>query len=603
MNLKLLNFILIVLISVSSANAQSENLSKKGADLKLCPDDKHPHIIDMGAAGKWACCNVGASAPWEYGGYYAWGETEEKDKYDWDTYNYCNDNYTNCQNIGVYITGTKYDVAHVKWNGKWYMPNIEQYKLLLDNSTYKWITVQGVRGILYTASNGNSIFLPAAGFRKEEETALVKEFCTYWLSTQKLNDKSLRRAYFFSNDGWSEFNRCYGCNVRPIFISNNKSKSDRGSYLVCPDNKHPHVIDLGFVGKWACCNMGASAPWEYGSYYAWGDTEEKDNYDSKTYKHKRYPDVGNDIAFTIYDVAHVKWGGNWRMPNKEQIELLINNCASEWTTFSSTYGVYGRKFTAPNGGSIFLPAAGMDDDSEFIGKMGNYWSSLKHGGKSYCINFRNEVAVWLDEDCFRGLTVRPVSEDTIRFCPDNKHPHAIDLGIGVKWACCNVGASAPCQIGKHYAWGETEEKSKYTIDNYKYSEKSSGLCKNIGTDITATQFDVANVKWRHGWKIPNAEQFKKLIDCCKSKQTRINGVDGVQFTGPNGASIFIPGAGYRWHEGPAPPPPTPPISGYYWSSSINPEDNNDATMFCLKYFSDMTYYPRPMGLSVRPIKE
>ena len=52
MNLKLLNFILIVLISVSSANAQSENLSKKGADLKLCPDDKHPHIIDMGAAGK-----------------------------------------------------------------------------------------------------------------------------------------------------------------------------------------------------------------------------------------------------------------------------------------------------------------------------------------------------------------------------------------------------------------------------------------------------------------------------------------------------------------------------------------------------------------------
>ena len=78
-----------------------------------CPDSNHPHVIDMGAAGKWACCNVGASAPELYGGYFTWGETEGRIYYDWSTYNYCDGTQQTCHDIGDDIAGTNYDVAHV----------------------------------------------------------------------------------------------------------------------------------------------------------------------------------------------------------------------------------------------------------------------------------------------------------------------------------------------------------------------------------------------------------------------------------------------------------------------------------------------------------
>lgn len=90
---------------------------------------------------------------------------------------------------------------------------------------------------------------------------------------------------------------------------------------LCPDANHPHAIDLGIGVKWVCCNVGASAPWEYGDYYAWGETTTKNVYDDETYKYydeinEEYINIGNEIAGTKYDVAHVKWGGKWKMPNQ-----------------------------------------------------------------------------------------------------------------------------------------------------------------------------------------------------------------------------------------------------------------------------------------------
>ena len=115
------------------------------------------------------------------------------------------------------------------------------------------------------------------------------------------------------------------------------------------------MIDLGLPSgtKWACCNVGAKSPEGYGVYYAWGETKRR----SKDFQYDLYPYLAGclDIAGTKYDAATANWGEPWRMPSVTQMDELIKNTTSTWT---SQNGVHGKKFTGPNGGSIFFPAAG-----------------------------------------------------------------------------------------------------------------------------------------------------------------------------------------------------------------------------------------------------
>jgi len=189
----------------------------------------------------------------------------------------------------------------------------------------------------------------------------------------------------------------------------------------CPDSNHPHVIDLGIGVKFACCNMGASSPEKYGDYYSWGETAEKTTYNEYGYKYggnkryREYHDIGNDISGTQYDVAHVKWEGNWQMPTKEQMELLIDKCKSEWITIKR---IKGRRFTGPNGNSIFLPAAGVCwyDDLNHANYSGSYWSSTasttryNNTSDSYQFVFSESYIKVIYSDRAAGHSVRPVTE-------------------------------------------------------------------------------------------------------------------------------------------------------------------------------------------------
>ena len=171
------------------------------------------------------------------------------------------------------------------------------------------------------------------------------------------------------------------------------SKKQMPSYLTCPDDNHPHVIDLGLPSgtKWCCCNVGASSPEEYGGYYAWGETSVKNVYNELTYlfydglkldnngdgyydENRIVINIGSDIAGTSYDVAHVRMGGDWRMPSFEQQIELMANCDRLWTQQN---GVNCILLTGPSGGQILLPTAGVrwNDELLFAGKEGNYWSS------------------------------------------------------------------------------------------------------------------------------------------------------------------------------------------------------------------------------------
>ena len=186
-----------------------------------CPDDHHPHMIDLGlpSGTKWACCNVGADKPEAYGGYYAWGETEEKSYYDWSTYIHYDGSKSTCHNLGDDIVGTQYDVAHVKWGGSWVMPSYDQQRELLDNCTYEWTTVNGVNGGKLTSkTNGGSIFLPAAGYRWPDVVGHAGSYGHYWSSTQY--SSSSGRAYdldFGSGRAyWCSYHRYLGFSVRPV---------------------------------------------------------------------------------------------------------------------------------------------------------------------------------------------------------------------------------------------------------------------------------------------------------------------------------------------------------------------------------------------------
>ena len=183
--------------------------------------------IDLGlpSGTKWASCNVGATKPEEYGGYYAWGETEEKGYYDMYTYMYYEGSYDEegqWVDIGSDISGTEYDVAHVKWGGNWCMPTFDDIKELRENCTYEWTTLNGEEGGKFTSNiNGNSIFLPAAGFRMDGDLEYL--VCGYYWSSEQHPSNTDCAYYLFFNDGdayWGGrvyYYRNVGYSVRPVW--------------------------------------------------------------------------------------------------------------------------------------------------------------------------------------------------------------------------------------------------------------------------------------------------------------------------------------------------------------------------------------------------
>lgn len=132
----------------------------------------------------------------------------------------------------------------------------------------------------------------------------------------------------------------------------------------------------------------------------------------------------------------------------------------------------------------------------------------------------------------------------------------VDLGLSVKWATCNVGASHPFEIGGFYAWGETETKDRYNVSNYKYAigkqrkfmfrtEMRYNLVKyNDKCQHIADEDDVAMVKWGNGWRMPSYSECKELQEFCEVNWDRVKGVFGIRIisnvNGFVGNSIFLP---------------------------------------------------------------
>ncbi len=190
------------------------------------------------------------------------------------------------------------------------------------------------------------------------------------------------------------------------------------------DNGHEWV-DLGLSVCWATTNVGASKPDEYGDYYAWGETTTKSDYSWKTYKYCN----GSEKSMTKYctkssygivdnktelessdDVAHMKWGGNWRMPTIEELKELKEKCKWKRTKQNKHKGYL---VTGPNGNSIFLPAAGCRTDSSLsvAGSSGYYLSrTLYESFPNYAwgLRFYSSDIGTCSGYRYEGFSVRPV---------------------------------------------------------------------------------------------------------------------------------------------------------------------------------------------------
>lgn len=199
----------------------------------------------------------------------------------------------------------------------------------------------------------------------------------------------------------------------------------------------------------------------------------------------------------------------------------------------------------------------------------------------------------------------------------------VDLGLpsGTLWATCNIGANSPEEYGDYFAWGEIVPKrnangdySEYSWNTYAYdyspttywsteNNKMTKYCTNSDYGSVDNKIklefsdDAATANWGSNWRMPTEEEVKELLTECTLTKTTLKGVSGYEIKGPNGNSIFLPGAGYRIK--------TYLENGWscFWSSSLDKEYSKKA-YYCM-LFEDGTYSlkstDRYLGKTVRPI--
>lgn len=206
-----------------------------GIDIMVSTSNVAHEYVDLGLPSGllWATCNVGADNPEDYGDYFAWGETQPKSNYSWVTYQYCMGSYNTltkyCDNASYGYNGytdnltvleASDDAATAQWGSGWRMPTQAEWQELLNNTTHIWTTQNGVNGRLFTATNGNSLFLPAAGYRTGTSLYDAGTRGDYWSSSLSTYTGGPSHAWVldFSSGscGMGNGTRYVGQSVRPV---------------------------------------------------------------------------------------------------------------------------------------------------------------------------------------------------------------------------------------------------------------------------------------------------------------------------------------------------------------------------------------------------
>lgn len=228
--------------------------------------------VDLGLPSgiKWATCNIGANKPEEYGDYFAWGETEIKTNYNWSTYKWCKGSaFTQtkyCTNSGYGVVDNKTvldleddTVSRVYQSSTWRMPNTADWQELKDICFWTWETRNGINGYEVKGPNGNSIFLPAAGYSNNDNLNDGDRCGFYWSSSLYTDCPHSAWYVFFHSDLVSHdyYNRFHGLSVRPVYVDqSSKEKTthqeldeSKTSQSSTQDNSVKEMTDWSVIRK------------------------------------------------------------------------------------------------------------------------------------------------------------------------------------------------------------------------------------------------------------------------------------------------------------------------------------------------------------------
>lgn len=266
-----------------------------------------------------------------------------------------------------------------------------------------------------------------------------------------------------------------------LFLSQPMNAQEEGA-TTASLNGHEWV-DLGLPSgtKWATCNVGASTPEQYGTYFAWGELLPKDEYKSDNY-------LANDISLddisgnAEYDVAAARWGGDWRMPTNTELQELSANCKWTWTELNN---VKGYILTGPNGNNIFLPASGLRYGSGIFrdGTCGATWycSSTPYStSESYNLRFDESSHNAINTSYrYYGHTIRPVrdAEAEVPFTTISAE-YFTDISVILKIYASSPGVDV---IERGFYWGTNPELG--ATDNNVVLDKTTGYITKALVDL------------------------------------------------------------------------------------------------------------------------
>ena len=547
-------------------------------------------LIDLGLSVRWANMNLGAITPESVGSYYAWGETEIKSNYTLNNYKFYikdKDTYTN---IGSNISKTEYDIAY-KQDKTLCLPTEAQWIELQKNCKFVQKTVNGITGYEITGPSGKSIFLPFAGCTFDNTKAVPNTDGYYMTATASLTNYQEKCAKIGVKNLNTivDIRKRTGISIRPV-----------SSVLVKDENK---LVDLGLSVNWANMNLGAKTEEDSGNYYAWAEPTNKTTFTWSNYKYyvkipESYKFIGENISQNkLYDAAFAL-SDKMFTPTSEQWQELFTKCKFELKTINN---VSGYEITGTNGNSIFMPLSGNSYEGKICGvnSDGYYMSSSFYKNSDYQFNCAKLLKTNREIVALRkrtGTTIRPVSNSTGTI----SGYMFIDLGLSVNWANMNLGANDPYKNGSYYAWGETETKTSYNLSNYKYYTAASEQTKDLGKCINKNDLYDAAYLIDKNTCIPTITQWEELYNKCKYIEKTVNNIKGLEFTGPNGNSIFIPYTGYisnntKSYYG---------TRGYYESADTYSTNVNQNRKVCLNTSGKnptTSYVQKYVGLPIRPV--
>ena len=215
--------IAVLLLFALPVGAKTEKPDSVASVSKTPGEEDIPaEAIDLGlpSGTLWASYNIGATKPEEYGDFFAWGETEKKNTYNWSNYSHCDGSSETCRGLDGNICGTQYDVAYVKWGSNWRMPTYDEINELVDNCTHTVIELNSVQVMKLTGPSGNSVYLPFSGYMDgTERKSIGYESGYYWSGENPYTDRLAPcmapkiNGYFSYNNLWDKY---LGLTVRPV---------------------------------------------------------------------------------------------------------------------------------------------------------------------------------------------------------------------------------------------------------------------------------------------------------------------------------------------------------------------------------------------------